>query len=176
MNNIRRRLLKIRFRVLYFFNAEKYKKTYPQFLRQLGIDVPQDYYEGGHGFIHPSVMFDGSDFSMISIGKNTTISVDVVFLTHDFSIGKGLQLIGAQTSGKFLKPIRVGSNCFIGMRSILLPGTTVGDNVIVGAGAVLKGNYPSDVVVAGNPARVISTTKEWAQRHYEKQDYIELNR
>jgi acetyltransferase-like isoleucine patch superfamily enzyme len=95
----------------------------------------------------------------------------VVFLTHDYSIARGLKLIHAPESGRFLKPISVGSNCFIGMRTILLPGTTIGDNVIVGAGAVVKGHYPDGVVIAGNPARVICTTEEWARRHYELKDY-----
>jgi acetyltransferase-like isoleucine patch superfamily enzyme len=141
------------------------------YLRKIGIDIPEDYYEGGHGFISPSVMFDGNDFSLISIGKNTTISTDVVFLTHDYSISKGLKMINADESGHFLKPIRVGANCFIGMRTILLPGTTLGDNVIVGAGAVVKGRYPDGVVIAGNPARVICSTEEWAERHYQAKDY-----
>ena len=158
-------------KLIYRFSPELYKKKYPKFLKRIGIQIPDNYYEGGHGFIHPSVVFDGNDFSLISIGKNTTISVDVNFLTHDYSISKGLTAIGAGESGRFLKPIAVGENCFIGMRSVLLPGTTIGNNVIVGACSVVKGTVPDGVVVAGNPARVLCTTEEWAKRHYEQKDY-----
>lgn len=174
MNKIKRILIKQYLKTVYYFNAEKYKVKYPVYLKKIGLNISDDYYHGGHGFIHPSVIFDGSDFSMISLGRNTTISLDVYILTHDFSISKGLSLIGAETSGKFLKPVSIGENCFIGMKSILLPGTTLGNNVIVGAGSVVKGKFPDGVVIAGNPAKIICTTEEWAKRHYETQDYIKL--
>lgn len=168
---LKRGIWKFWLKIIYIFSAERYKKLYPKYLRGLGINIPEDYYEGGHGFISPSVVFDGNDFSLISIGKNTTISADVIFLTHDYSISKGLKMIGAENSGRFLRPISVGDNCFIGMRSMLLPGTTIGNNVVVGAGAIVKGNFSDGVVIAGNPARVICTTKEWAEKHYEAKDY-----
>ena len=174
MKRITRIMKKCWLKLVYAFSAEWYKQKYPVFLKQLGIDIPDNYYEGGHGFIHPSVLFDGSDFSKISVGKNTTISIDVILLTHDFSISKGLKAINAPTSGKFIKPIRIGENCFIGLRTIILPGTTIGNNVIIGAGSVVKGNIPDNVVAAGNPARVICGIEEWTQRHYEARDYIEL--
>lgn len=171
MKKVFRGVRKSWLKLIYRFSPEWYKKKYPKYLKSIGIRIPDNYYEGGHGFIHPSVVFDGNDFSLISIGKNTTISVDVNFLTHDYSISKGLAAIGAGESGRFLKPITVGENCFIGMRSILLPGATIGNNVIVGAGAVVKGTVPDGVVIAGNPAKVLCTTEEWARRHYERKDY-----
>ena len=78
MKKIKRKIYKLFLLILYRFSAEKYKKKYPQYLREIGVNIPENYYEGGHGFIHPSVLFDGNDFSLISIGKNTTISLDVV--------------------------------------------------------------------------------------------------
>lgn len=174
MNIYIKALLKRYYKVLYLFNSEAYKEKYPKFLRKIGINIPEDYYASKHGFISPSVIFDANDYSLISIGKATTISSDVVFLTHDYSISKGLKTIDEKLSGRFLKPICVGDNSFIGMRSILLPGTTIGNNVIIGAGSVVKGNYPDNVVVAGNPAKVICNVKEWAKRHYEAHDYYEL--
>lgn len=171
LKKIKRIIYKLFLKIVYVFSAETYKKLNPKYLRSLGINIPEDYYENGHGFIAPDVMFDGSDFSLISIGKNTTISVNVVFLTHDFSISKGLKMIGAEESGKFIKPISVGENCFIGMRTILLPGTSIGNNVIIGAGSVVKGKIPDGVVIAGNPAKILCTTEEWAKRHYEAKDY-----
>ena len=51
--------------------------------------------------------------------------------------------------------VKVGNNCFVGYGSILLPGVTIGDEVIVGAGSVVTKDVPSNSIVAGNPARVI---------------------
>ena len=171
MKKAKRILLKLVLRIIYRFDSEKYKKEYPKYLKKIGINIPDNYFEGGHGFIHPSVVFDGNDFSLISIGKNSTISADVIFLTHDYSISKGLKMIGEEKSGRFLKPISVGDNCFIGMRSMLLPGTVIGNNVIVGAGSIVKGKFSDGVVIAGNPAKVICSTQEWAEKHRTAQDY-----
>ncbi|MBO4726817.1 MAG: hypothetical protein J5631_00175 [Spirochaetaceae bacterium] len=54
----------------------------------------------------------------------------------------------------------IGNNVFIGMNAIILMGAHIGNNVIVGAGSVVSGTIPDDVVVAGNPARVVRTIEE----------------
>lgn len=115
-------------KILSYVNDELYKDLYPRYLRKIGINIPEDYREGKSGYIDPSAYFDGSDYRLISIGKNTTISRDVVVLTHDFSIVKGLQAIGQEATGHFLKPVEIGENCFIGARCLILPGTEIGDN------------------------------------------------
>ena len=171
MNKYKKAILKRYYQVMHMINQEKYKKKYPLFLRNMGIDISENYYVTGHGYIAPSVSFDANDYSLITIGDATTVSSDVIFLTHDYSISKGLKMIDPKLTGRFLKPIRIGSNCFIGMRTILLPGTILGNNVIVGAGAVVKGIFPDNVVIAGNPAKVICKTDEWARRHLEIKDY-----
>ena len=158
-------------KMLSYVNDELYKELYPRYLRKIGINIPEDYREGKSGYIDPSAYFDGSDYRLISIGKNTTISRDVVVLTHDFSIVKGLQAIGQEATGHFLKPVKIGENCFIGARCLILPGTEIGDNTICG-GAVLHGKIPSNSIVAGNPAKRICSIEEWTEKHMEKQDYI----
>ncbi len=52
---------------------------------------------------------------------------------------------------------RIGKNCVIGIRSIILPGVTVGDHCVVAAGAVVTKNAPPNSIIAGNPAVVIKT-------------------
>ena len=174
MNRIKRILRRKYLNLLYRIDAEAYKKKYPRFLKALGVRIPDDYRDGGHGFIHPSAQLDGNDFSLISIGKNTTISADVIILTHDYSIGKGLQYVNAGISGRFLKPVSIGENSFIGIRSILLPGASVGNNVIIGAGSVVSGCIPDGVVAAGNPAKPICSIEEWTKKHMQKQDFVTL--
>lgn len=96
----------------------------------------------------------------------------MVVLTHDFSIVKGLQAIGQEATGHFLKPVEIGENYFIGARCLILPGTEIGDNTIYGGGAVLHGKIPSNSIVAGNPAKRICSIEEWTRKHIEKQEYI----
>ena len=55
------------------------------------------------------------------------------------------------------RPVHIGNNVWIGMGAIILKGVTIGDNSVVGAGAVVTQNVPTNVVIAGNPARVVKT-------------------
>lgn len=56
------------------------------------------------------------------------------------------------------KPVRIGKNAFIGCNCIILKGTEIGENCIVGAGSVVHGKYEANSVIAGNPARIIRNT------------------
>lgn len=59
----------------------------------------------------------------------------------------------------------IGSNCFIGARTLILPNVIIGDNVIVGAGSVVTKNIPSNSVAVGNPCKVIKTYNEYMDRN-----------
>ena len=56
---------------------------------------------------------------------------------------------------KTTESIRIGKNCWIGANAVILPGVQLGDNVIIGAGAVVTKSFPSDVIIGGVPAKVI---------------------
>lgn len=56
---------------------------------------------------------------------------------------------------EYAKPITIGNDCWIGGGTVILPGVTLGDRVVVGAGSVVTRDIPSDSIVAGNPARPI---------------------
>lgn len=56
---------------------------------------------------------------------------------------------------EYAKPITIGNNVWIGGSAIVVPGVTLGDNVVVAAGAVVTKSFPDNVVIGGNPARVI---------------------
>lgn len=78
----------------------------------------------------------------IFIGNHTLVTRDVMILSHDAS--RGLK-----------KDTKIGSNCFIGVRAIILPGICIGNEVVVAAGAVVTKDVPSNCIVAGNPAKII---------------------
>lgn len=163
-------------KLLSYVDREKYKEKYPVYLRKIGINIPKDYREGGMGFIDPNAHFDGNDYSLIFIGKNTTISTNVEVLTHDYSIAVGLKSIGIhEPKARFLKPVKIGSYCFIGERTILLPGSEVGDNCIIGSGSIVSGKIPDGKIAAGVPCKVIGETVAWTKKHIDRGDIVDTD-
>lgn len=150
------------------FNQRTYDTINTRRLKWLGVKISD--VKGDYSFISPSAFIDGSDYSLIKIGKRTVISNDVILLTHDASIKQGLRSINIDIPlGKkitFLKPITIGDNCFLGIRSTVLPGAIIGNNTIVAAGAVVVGKeYPEGVILGGVPAKIIGNTRDWTFAH-----------
>lgn len=94
---------------------------------------------------------------LIRIGSHVTIT-GVTLLTHDASTKK---FLGVTKTGK----VHIGDNVFVGYGSILLPGTTIGSNVIIGAGTVVAKDIPDNVVVAGNPCRVLCSLEDYLEKN-----------
>ena len=61
---------------------------------------------------------------------------------------------------QYNKPIKIGKNCWFGAGVIVVPGVTIGDNVVIGAGSVVTKDLPSNVVAVGNPCKVIKEIKK----------------
>ena len=96
--------------------------------------------------------FDKIYTDMIKIGNNVTIAKGVILLCHD--MGKDY-INKKEHNNEFVGKINIGNNCFIGMNSIILPNVKIGNNVIIGAGSIVSKNIQDNVIVAGNPARII---------------------
>jgi len=95
-------------------------------------------------------------FESIKIGKNATIGANCKIIDNDFHpLDAEKRRLGLNKEFTRRSPIEIGDNCFIGMNSIILKGTTIGNNVIVGAGSVVQGKFPDNCIIAGNPARII---------------------
>jgi acetyltransferase-like isoleucine patch superfamily enzyme len=77
-------------------------------------------------------------------------------LDNDFhALGPGFSWLTEYSKNS--KPVKIGCGCFIGARSIILKGVTLGDRVIIGAGSVVTKDVPAFSVAAGNPARIVGT-------------------
>ncbi|MFG0288101.1 MAG: DapH/DapD/GlmU-related protein, partial [Rhodopirellula sp. JB044] len=86
----------------------------------------------------------------VTIGDLTQIGPGVQILTPDHPRDPGQRRAGLE----FGRPVRIGSNVWIGGGALILPGVTVGDDAIVGAGAVVTRDVPPGAVMVGVPARV----------------------
>ena len=91
----------------------------------------------------------------IRIGKHTSIGANVKILDHDFHPIDPEERLEHPNSGMKCKSIDIGENVFIGCNCIILKGTKIGNNCVIGAGAVVSGTFEDNCVIAGNPARVV---------------------
>jgi len=90
---------------------------------------------------------------LIEIGDHVAVAANTEFITHD-----GATWCFEDLAGGVFGKIVIGNNVFIGINCIILSNTTIGDNCIVGAGSVVRGHFPENSIICGNPAAVIAKT------------------
>ena len=110
--------------------------------------------------------FWSSEPYLIEIGDNCQITNGVKFFTHG---GKVARVIEPRFDcfGK----VKIGSNVYIGNNALIMPGVTIGDNVLVAAGSVVTKSFAGNVVIGGNPARVLSSFEDY----YDKNKKYNMN-
>ena len=104
------------------------------------------------------------DDAPIYVGDDTLLGPNVVLSTAGHPILPALR----ERSYQFNIPVRIGRNCWIGAGVIVLPGVTIGDNTVVGAGSVVTHDLPAGVVAAGNPCRVMREVSDRDREYYFK--------
>lgn len=146
-----------------------YNSGITQLIKQGGVKI-----HGIPRYISSDVYIDS--FEHVELGDDIVISKKVVFLTHDYSITTAYVAVDKKPKNdiQIMGNIQIGNNVFIGLGTTILPGTTVGNNVIVGARSVIKGKIPSNVVVAGNPAKVIMSMSEYLERKAKDLNNLEI--
>ncbi len=116
-------------------------------------------------YIDFSVQFE--EPYLTRLGDNVWLTDGVVLLNHDGSLSM-LNRYVSERQHKFGK-IDIGSNVFVGMRSMIMPGISIGDNVVVAAGSIVTKNIEPGKIVGGNPSKVIGTTAQYYQKWKNRQ-------
>lgn len=148
-----------------FYREKSSSDSYVRYLRKIGCRIG----ENTIFFVPDKTSIDITRPYLIEIGDNVKITQGVTLLTHgyDWSVLSFVfnELIGS--AGK----VKIGNNVFIGFNSTILKGVTIGNNVIIGANSLVNKDVEDNVVVAGNPAKVIMTIGEYYNKR--KSQYID---
>lgn len=150
MNIIKR----LKIKIFYLFNMNLSSDEFNYVLKRKDIKIG----DKTRFFGASKITIDIQRPWLIEIGAYTKITQGTIILQHDYSrsvLERKYNDILCE-AGKTV----IGENCFIGMNSIILMGSHIGNNVIVGAGSVVSGDIPDNVVVCGNPAKIIRTIDE----------------
>lgn len=140
--------------------ANRSSEAYIAYLRRKGARIGE-----GCEFFKPATQFvDPSNPELITIGNKVKISLEVAILTHGFDYSVLRELHPGECFGS-AGPVVIGDNVFVGMRSMLLKNTIIGNNCVIGAGSVVKGRIPDNSVAAGNPARVIMSIDDLYRKY-----------
>lgn len=110
------------------------------------------------------------DDTHIFVGDNTMIGPNVTIATAGHPILPELRRLGYQYNA----PVHIGKNCWIGAGAIILPGVSIGDGSVIGAGSVVTKDVPENVVAVGNPCRVMREISEKDKLYYFKNKKIDL--
>lgn len=114
------------------------------YLRKQGMKI-------GQNCLFTTMNFSTEPY-LIEIGNHVGIANGTMFITHDGAIWCfRKELPNADVFGK----IKIGDNVFIGSNCTILPNTIIGNNCIVGAGSIVRGVFPDNSVIVGNPAKIV---------------------
>lgn len=104
------------------------------------------------------------DDTDIYIGDNVMLGPNVTIATAGHPIAPEYREKVAQ----FNIPVHIGRNVWIGAHAVVLPGISIGDNSVIGAGSIVTKDVPANVVAAGNPCRVLRPIGEHDRQYYYK--------
>lgn len=103
--------------------------------------------------------------NIIRIGNHVTMAGEATILSHDASTKNFLGYTK-------IAPVTIGDYVFIGEKSLIMPGVSIGNRVIIGAAAVVTHDVPDNSVVVGNPAHVICTVDEYLARQKARMEVL----
>lgn len=133
------------------------------------LQGPITFHYGRHTTIGDRVFinfnFTVQDDAEVTIGNDCNFGPNVTIVTpvHPMLPDERKRMLDAEGNVKrfcYAKPVKIGSDCWFGANVVVCPGVTIGDNCVIGAGAVVTRDIPSGVFAAGNPCRVIRELTE----------------
>ena len=169
---------------LYEFNmtrpteGEKRQKMLKEMFAEIGegcyIEPPfHSNFGGGHVHFGKGIYANFNltlvDDTHVYVGDYTMFGPNVTIATAGHPILPELRIQGYQ----YNMPVHIGKNCWLGAGVIVLPGITIGDNVVIGAGSIVTKDIPSNVVAVGNPCRVLREVNEHDKKYYFKNREID---
>ncbi len=102
------------------------------------------------------------DVAKVEIGDNVLFAPNVAVYTA----GHPIHPVPRKLGYEYGIPVKIGNNVWIGGNSVILPGVTIGDNCVIGAGSIVNRDIPDNSVACGNPCRVVKTITDEDKRHY----------
>ena len=140
------------------------------------IEPPLHTNHGGHHVhfgnrIYANFNLTLVDDTHIYVGDGTMFAPNVTVATAGHPINPELR----DKAYQYNMPVHIGKNCWLGAGVIVLPGVTIGDNVVIGAGSVVTKDIPSNVVAVGNPCRVMREVGEHDKEYFWKDKKIDYD-
>ena len=159
------------YKIIYGYRATR--DSYIKYIKNNSINCGEGIYIANpHKFY-----IDRDALKYIDLGNNIQFTQGVTVLAHDESYSVCGPVYNDYPRKQLIT--KIGNNCFFGINSIILMGSNIGDNVIVGAGSVVSGHLDSNSVYAGVPAKKIMTLDEYHNNlkdSFEKSAYIFIKR
>ena len=144
MSNLIKKLKLLRRKALYGHKATS--ETYVEHLRSLGIEIGEDCVIFAPEVTH----IEENNPHLLTIGDHVAITGPATILCHDYSVGVTKRWSHGDVLGS-QKRVAIGNNVFLGWGCTVLAGTTIGDDAVIGAGAVATGNLPGGRYMAATP-------------------------
>lgn len=112
------------------------------------------------------------DTTSVTIGRGTLFGPEVSIYAATHPVEVAPRRSGVESS----LPVVIGRDCWVGGKSVILPGVTVGDGVTIAAGSVVNRDVPSNCVVAGIPARIVKRLEGFVEPSARKKDSDEVTK
>lgn len=153
--------------------AEMLKDMFAEIGEDCYIEPPLRSNWGGHHVHFGNSVYANFNLTLVDdthiyVGDYTMIGPNVTIATAGHPILPELR----EKAYQFNQPVHIGRNCWLGAGVVVLPGVTIGDNSVIGAGSIVTKDIPANVVAVGNPCRVLREINERDREYYFKDKKI----